>query len=306
VKGGRSARVSVGLPVYNGARYVGQAISALCTQTFSDIEIVIGDNASTDETEAICRQYASQDPRIRYYRHDRNLGIALNHQRVFELSGGEYFRWAGANDLSAPTFIERCVDVLDHDRSVVLAYPRTMLIDQQGASTVYEDRLNLPWEDPVVRFRAVCTNVRRCNAMYGLMRAKALRQTAVHGNFVGSDVCLLAELALYGKFFEVPEVMLYRQDHPASVYQSTHDFSRLWAFYHPGVRPGRDLRVWRHLLEHFRAVRRAPLSFRERMRLRAWLVRRSITRRRRLAAEVASVVRTDRSAAHAPGSSVGA
>ena len=87
------SRVSIGLPVYNGEKYLEQALISILSQTYTDFELIISDNASTDRTQAICREYAAKDPRIRYYCNEENLGAAPNHNRVFELASGEYFKW---------------------------------------------------------------------------------------------------------------------------------------------------------------------------------------------------------------------
>ena len=108
-----SPRVSIGMPVYNGADHVAKAIQAILSQTFEDFELVISDNASSDGTDQICRRYAALDPRIRYCRNDHNLGAAANYNRVFELARAEYFKWAAHDDLYAPEYLERCVAELD-------------------------------------------------------------------------------------------------------------------------------------------------------------------------------------------------
>ena len=81
-----SPRLSIGLPVYNGERYLAEAFDCFLAQTFQDFEIIVCDNASTDRTAEICRSFAQRDPRIRYYRNEKNLGAIPNFNRVFELS----------------------------------------------------------------------------------------------------------------------------------------------------------------------------------------------------------------------------
>ncbi|MBS0016773.1 MAG: glycosyltransferase family 2 protein, partial [Arthrospira sp. SH-MAG29] len=125
-------RVSIGLPVYNGENFIQETLDCLLSQTFDDFELIICDNASTDRTEEICRDYAARDKRIRYYRHPENLGAAKNYNRTFELSTAEYFKWAAHDDLYAPEFLERCVEALDTHPSTVLCYPQEYWIDEQG------------------------------------------------------------------------------------------------------------------------------------------------------------------------------
>ncbi len=115
-------RLSIGLPVYNGERFLSAAIDSLLRQTFEDFELIISDNASTDATGAICRGYADQDRRIRYLPTKENIGSAPNFNRVIELASAPYFSWAAHDDVRAPQYLERCVEVLDRDPSVILAY----------------------------------------------------------------------------------------------------------------------------------------------------------------------------------------
>ena len=123
-------RLSIGLPVYNGALLLSEAIESLLTQTFTDFEIVISDNASTDATEEIARRFADQDKRIRYYRNETNIGLAPNFNRVFALANNPaYFKWAAHDDLYKPTFLQRCVEVLDSEPDVVLSYTIVDVID---------------------------------------------------------------------------------------------------------------------------------------------------------------------------------
>ena len=128
----KTPHVSVGMPVYNGERYIAQAIESILSQTFPDFELIICDNASTDATEGMCLEYAAEDPRVRYYRNDRNRGAAWNHNRVVELARGEYFRWQCHDDYCDATLLERCLAVLHGDPSVVLCYPQFVRVDEQG------------------------------------------------------------------------------------------------------------------------------------------------------------------------------
>ena len=125
-------RVSMGLPVYNGEQYLATALDSLLAQTFTDFEIVISDNASTDATEEICRRYAARDARIRYVRQPENRGSVFNFNHVFELARGEYYRWHAHDDVCAPTFLDRCVELLDQDPTIVGCHSLKVKIDQGG------------------------------------------------------------------------------------------------------------------------------------------------------------------------------
>src|SRR4051794_17704887 len=87
--------VSICLPVYNGENYVGEAIRSILGQSFENLELIISDNASTDETARICQAFAAQDSRVRYVRSPVNRGLAWNHNRAFALARGRYAMWIG-------------------------------------------------------------------------------------------------------------------------------------------------------------------------------------------------------------------
>src|SRR5215211_4893186 len=98
-------QVSIGLPVYNGERYLALCLDSMLAQSFKEFEIVISDNASTDQTAEICRSYQNKDRRIRYFRNEQNAGAAWNHNRVFELSSAPLLKWAACDDLHEPLFL---------------------------------------------------------------------------------------------------------------------------------------------------------------------------------------------------------
>src|SRR4051812_42293346 len=129
---GHQARVCIGMPVYNGQRYVAAAIESIRAQTFADFELIISDNASTDATGEICRAFAAKDSRIIYNRLSSNVGAILNFERVYKLGGGQYYKWHAHDDLIEPAFLARCVEALDREPSAVLAYPKAKFIDSAG------------------------------------------------------------------------------------------------------------------------------------------------------------------------------
>ena len=125
-------RVSIGLPVHNGERYLEETLESVLKQTFPDFELIIYDNASTDRTPEICRAFLEQDNRIRYFNSGRNEGASANFNRAFRASRGEYFKWIAHDDLIAPSYLEKCVEVLDRDDSVALCCSRVVLINEAG------------------------------------------------------------------------------------------------------------------------------------------------------------------------------
>lgn len=210
----RSPRVSIGLPVYNGVRYLSRSIESLLGQTFGDFELIISDNASTDGTEDLCLHYAALDPRVRYYRNADNIGIAHNFNRAYGLSSGEYFKWHCSDDLCEPTLVERCVQALDTHPSVVLTYAKTRFIDENDAAlNLHDPGWHVTSNDPVERMKYVINATHWINSFYGLLRSECLRKTRLFPVYPRGDHALLAELCLMGTFHEIPECLFQRRLH---------------------------------------------------------------------------------------------
>ncbi len=206
------------MPVYNGEKYIREALNSVLSQTFDDLEIIISDNASTDKTEDICREYADKNSHIRYYRNDNNVGAIKNFNRLFSLSNGKYFQWVSYDDKWSPNFIEDCVAALEKDNSTVLCYGKTEFINSNGdyIRTLQKKCRYIDYSEPHKRFRDILINgTSACpSQIFGLIRSDVLRKTSLMGEYYGSDRVLLAELSLLGKFKSLESCIYYRRLHP--------------------------------------------------------------------------------------------
>ena len=288
----RSApRLSVGMPVYNGAKWIRESIGCLLSQSFTNFELIISDNASTDDTATICRTLADSDERIRYHRNGTNIGVFKNYDRVFELASAKYFKWASCNDVCLDGFFEKCVAVLDARPDVVLAYPKAILVfappGEAEYGEEYEDNLNLEQERPSERFAEYLNRERINNVMNGVMRAEALRQTALNWPAHGSDISMIAELTLHGKFVEVPDRLFVRRLTPeTTILLMDHASSKSEGYL------GRSDNVQRLKLHSYRFVSalRAPIAFSEKMRVWLYLLRRVAWLRHRVLRKFVRIV----------------
>src|SRR5581483_6480263 len=210
--------VSIGMPVYNSERRVAASIRSLLEQSYTDFELVISDNASTDGTTEILEGFARADSRIVLLRQPFNRGSNANYRAVALAARGRYFKWAASNDLNHPDLVRDCVEALSRDPQAVLAYPRTRLIEEDTDKGVdYTDNLDLRMDDPIERFDALFARLQLNNVMNGLIRRESLLRTGLLGDYVCADAVLLAKLSLMGKFLEVPRVLFYRRmTHDAS------------------------------------------------------------------------------------------
>jgi glycosyltransferase involved in cell wall biosynthesis len=282
--------VSIGMPVYNGERYLEAAIRSNLEQTYPHFELIISDNASTDGTEEICREFAAIDSRIRYSRNLQNIGAARNYNRLFELSRGEYFRWANADDLAAPDLIERTLPVLQSRPDVVIAYGRTSLIDAEGQQIRdYDDRMDLQYERASQRYEEYFRRVGLTNIIYGLMRREAMQKTDLMGNgkIPIADARFMEAMVLLGKFVEVPQVLFYRRMHDRA-FSANPEPEKILQFWKASKSPVK-FPHWRVHLAGMKAIARAPLSVTEKGALLRFSIRRMVWDRNNLANDIVAL-----------------
>ena len=253
--------------MFNAEQYLEQCLASILSQTYGDLEIIISDNASTDATEAICRRYAERDARIRYHRNSWNRGPTFNFRQVVLLSCGEYFLWAAHDDMFAPEYVDRCVAVLEKHRDVVLCYSKSIEIDEQGQPLERKEQIvaaDAPY--PHQRFRELIRMDHNCETMFGVIRAAVLKQTSIHGDFPDSDRCMLAEVALYGRFVELPEHLFFHRRHAQQVTRQFPTRQERMSQLNPDRRLLMVFPHFRQFREYIMALQRAPLSWRDRLR----------------------------------------
>jgi glycosyltransferase involved in cell wall biosynthesis len=266
--------VTVGLPVYNGEAYVGGAIESVLAQDLADLELVISDNGSTDATREICAGFAAADDRVRYCRTERNTGAASNYNRVAKMARGKYFKWATHDDLIEPSFLARCVKVLDDHPEVSLCHTRVVDIDERGKVLQLRPPIRLAAGlDPHRRVRRLLLEPTACFEILGVTRTEQLLSTRLIGPYTSSDRTLLLELALLGEFYEIDAPLAYHRDHAAT---STNRYNARErnAWFDPRRATSMSFPSWRLMGEYGRAVGSAPVSRVERARsalqLPAW------------------------------------
>jgi glycosyltransferase involved in cell wall biosynthesis len=260
-------RLSVGLPVYNGASYVAESIEALLGQSYDEFELIISDNASTDDTGEICRHYEKLDPRVSYHRQPVNVGLAPNHNFVVDKARGELFKWAAGDDLYGRDLLKLCVEAMDEYPLVVLAHSWTAMIDGEGTVTrALEYPLATASPRAPERFRSLLFDTGGDDDG-GMMRTDVLRRTAMKESYHHADRTIIAELALHGPFYQVPDWLYFRRDHPERAERAcptvrsrcaNMDPRRANKLRHPVARLYAEY-IWGYMS----AIRRAPISSRD-------------------------------------------
>jgi glycosyltransferase involved in cell wall biosynthesis len=279
---GTIPRLSIGLAVYNGENYLAESLEALLGQSYEDFELIISDNASTDSTAGICHGYEKQDSRIRYFRQESNIGLAPNHNFVVAKGRGELFKWASHDDLYARDLLERCVQALDEYPHIMLAHSWTAAIDGSGSVTkVYAYPLATASPSAPERFRSLLFGSGG-DDIYGVVRARplgaALRQASHHH----ADRSVVAQVSLYGPFYQVPDWLYFRREHPEQAEFAHSTMRARCANMDP--RRGNRLRhpmarlYGEYIWAYIAAIRSAPLSSADREQCYRYLARWTVRR----------------------------
>jgi glycosyltransferase involved in cell wall biosynthesis len=206
--------VSIGLPVRNAGGRVAQVVESVLAQDHPDVELVISDNHSTDDTEDVCRELASRDERISYHRQPENIGLFNNFVRTIGLAHGTYFRWIGDDDRLAPTFVSRCLREFAEDPRLILVTTQLMYAGSDGdAQTARYDGTKLRSADPVERFTELLRLLNESHLLidplYGMVR-RAPAAAIPRRNMLHEDQVFALKLALAGPWGHVPAVLAHR------------------------------------------------------------------------------------------------
>lgn len=204
-------RVFIGMPIYNEERFLALSIESLRSQEYSNIQILISDNASTDRTGEIGRKAADEDERITYLRTDSNIGAIANFRLVLEKADGDYFMWAAGHDVWSPNLIAESVAILEGNKTATLAFASSYWINAAG------ERDNRDTDYPDTRHKSVFSRFftvfwGNMHPVLGLMRMRNLKQTHGMQNFAGADLVLLSEMILMGDFVHAPNAWWDRRD----------------------------------------------------------------------------------------------
>ena len=257
-------KVSIGIPVQNGENFLEEAIKSILNQTFSDLELIISDNASTDKTPDICRKYAKRDKRIRYVRNEENIGASENFNNLFKFSKGEYYLSVSHDDYFHPDFLKKSVDILDNNKSIHLVHSKTMAVNEKGIPIQdYSSDLDLDSESPSKRlYNSICVS-HPIMEIFGLIRSSTLRKTTLMGKYTSADRILLAEIALLGKCHIIQEYLFYNRLHKKQHYNIYPTRQERAVWWDPNLKNVKTFPHWRLLLELYRSIKNSPIKGKE-------------------------------------------
>ena len=262
--------VSIGVPVFNGEDGLASVLDSLLGQDYSNLEIIISDNASTDTTPEICEKYVQKDSKVTYSHSRENLGAIMNYNRVFELSHGKYFMLAAHDDQRELSFVSACVEKMERCPEAALCQAHT--------ASFLEGRKEVLCVSNLDSFEGVTGLVERYRetlkyfpavAIYGLYRLAVMRKTRMFQKLLAGDLAFIQELSIYGEFVQVPEVLFYYfgREKWNTVHQ---DYLTIF---------GKDRKPWWYwpfvvlFISHWKRVSCAVVPFGVRLRLWAELIK---------------------------------
>ena len=193
----KKPKVSIGMPVYNGEKYIREALDSLLAQTFTDFELIISDNCSTDNTDSICKEYALKDSRIKYIRQLKNIGPTANFKFVLQKAKADYFMWAAHDDRWRSNFLEKLSSILSNDSACGLAFSNYIVRDLETESELFYKVSASDTDSKTYNFLLRVLNV--CPSLiYGLFKRSLIINNKFE-TFDFSDVHFISQLSLKAK-----------------------------------------------------------------------------------------------------------
>ncbi|RDJ32162.1 MAG: glycosyltransferase family 2 protein [Crenarchaeota archaeon] len=219
-------KICIGLPVYNGEKFIRNAIDSLLAQTYTNFEIIISDNGSNDKTELICKEYVKKDCRVKYKRHKKNMGGIWNFNYVLEEAKSEYFMWAGVDDVWSSKFLEKNIVFLESNKKYVGSIGEVITYNSISKELIFEKEKyvkdkNFEHVHPIIGDYGKKVNfiLKFCRAslIYGIFNRKVLKNSFIKNYFPTWDLAVILNIVKNGDIQVIPDVVLYRyvRDNPS-------------------------------------------------------------------------------------------
>jgi len=223
----KSPKISIGLPVYNSEKFMRKRINNLLEQTFSDFELIISDNCSSDSTFDICKEFAEKDSRIHCISQKCNMGAVWNFNFVLNEAKGKYFVWVAADDLLLPTFLEKNINILDSKKNVVCSSSKIMMFGDFSnyLKINYNDSFFKKIEknikkrfsymnsfsasgDYELKISQFFKNCRHNQIFYGVYRKNILKKCIINDTFIGFDTAYSLNILKHGDLYVINDTLM--------------------------------------------------------------------------------------------------
>ena len=234
-----NVKLSIGMPVYNGELFIERAIESILAQTFTDFELIISDNASTDSTQEICQNFSKKDDRIRIFKQEKNIGIHRNFYFLLSQAKGKYFAWAAVDDYLDKDFMEKNLKVLESHNSIVSSIGKIIpygteslkidskLVDTSNYPKFLKNYVKRGRHKKMIdtapvsgdintKIRNLLKITKSLGRWYGVHRTEQLKQCIVKKPFINVEVAVFLNLLRLGDFYEESSTTLYEFDEGVS------------------------------------------------------------------------------------------
>jgi glycosyltransferase involved in cell wall biosynthesis len=207
-----SVLLTIGMMVYNEAKYIKEAIDGLLAQTYKDFVLIISDNASTDGTSEICKHYAEKDNRIIYIRHNKNMGAFFSFNFILDKINTPFFMFCAGHDKWHSQFIEKLFPIIIGNKELISIYPLTREINIDGSlGAIHQDDYTTQGMKSIEqRYLWVLKRIIKCNIIYGIWRTSIFKQTRFK-KLISNDVLFLLNASFLGEFKQYKEVLFFRR-----------------------------------------------------------------------------------------------
>ena len=230
-------KVSIGLPVYDGESSLRKSINSILEQSFTDFELIISDNNSTDSTLKICEEYSNKDERITFVKQNTNIGPLLNFYFTLEKARGNYFVWIAHDDYWHSDFLLDNVNILDNQKNVVCSIGKIEPLDKLDDSKINNKSIKYPklFQNYIIsrrnqmisttfsvsgsytkKVRQFLNNTGSNSRFYGLFRKEILQKCFIKNDFISVVNAIFLNLLKYGDLYEVDKILLYRYNQGSS------------------------------------------------------------------------------------------
>ena len=223
------------MPVYNGELFIKKSIESILVQTFTDFELIISDNSSTDSTQEICQNFLKKDNRIRIFKQKENIGVHRNFNFLLSQAKGKYFAWAAVDDYLDNDFMEKNLKVLESNDSIVSSIGKIIpygtdslnidskLIDTSNYPKFLKNFVKHSRHKKMIDTAPVSGNInskirtllkitKSLGRFYGVHRTEQLKQCIVQKPFINVEVSVFLNLLRLGDFHEESSTTLYEFD----------------------------------------------------------------------------------------------
>ena len=222
-------KISIGMPVYNGEKFIGKRLDSILSQSYQNFELIISDNGSKDSTSSICKDYEKKDQRIRYIQHKKNKGVYLNFKFVLEEAKCKYFVWASVDDIWDSCFLEKNIQILTSNKNCVCSISKTKFYgllsngESNAIDSMFRNFLNklkhslrqvgiIPLIGSYEQKISLCLKKSKMHPIYGVYRTDKLRRSIVNEQFVGIDLAIILNVLKFGDFHVIDEVLMSVHD----------------------------------------------------------------------------------------------